>query len=71
MKYIDFIDLNYKPATDDLVCLFRIEPSKGISMKEAVGRVASESSTGTWAENLATETVEVKKKIKRLVCKGI
>ncbi len=46
--YVDFVDLNYKPNKTDLVCLFRVEPDKGISMKEASGRVASESSAGTW-----------------------
>jgi len=46
--YLEFIDLNYKPSKQDLICLFRVEPAKGISMKEAAGRVASESSVGTW-----------------------
>ncbi|MGC9037409.1 MAG: type III ribulose-bisphosphate carboxylase [Candidatus Micrarchaeia archaeon] len=48
--YRDFVDLKYSPSKDDLVCLFRVEPAKGISIKEAIGRVASESSNGTWAE---------------------
>lgn len=46
--YLDFVDFDYRPAKSDLVCLFRIEPATGISMKAASGRVASESSTGTW-----------------------
>jgi len=46
--YLEFVDLNYKPSKTDLICLFRIEPAKGFSMKEAAGRVASESSVGTW-----------------------
>lgn len=46
--YDEFINLNYKPAKDELVCLFYFEPEKGISKNEAIGRVASESSTGTW-----------------------
>ncbi len=46
--YLDFVDLNYKPSKTDLVCEFRVEPAKGISMKEAAGRIASESSAGTW-----------------------
>lgn len=46
--YLDFVDMGYKPNKNDLVCLFRVEPAKGISMKEAAGRVASESSAGTW-----------------------
>ena len=48
--YMDFVDTKYKPSSTDIVALFRVEPAKGISMKEAIGRVASESSNGTWAE---------------------
>jgi len=48
--YMDFIDTKYKPSSTDVVVLFRVEPAKGMSMKEAIGRVASESSNGTWAE---------------------
>ncbi|MEW6035816.1 MAG: type III ribulose-bisphosphate carboxylase [Candidatus Micrarchaeota archaeon] len=46
--YTEFVDFGYKPAKDDLVCLFYFEPDTGISVKEAIGRIASESSTGTW-----------------------
>jgi len=46
--YDEFVDLNYNPAKDDLVCLYYFEPAKGISAKEAIGRIASESSAGTW-----------------------
>lgn len=46
--YDEFVDLRYKPAKDDLICLFYFEPIAGMSKKEAVGRIASESSTGTW-----------------------
>jgi ribulose-bisphosphate carboxylase large chain len=46
--YNEFVDLQHVPAQDDLVCLFYFEPSAGISTGEAVGRIASESSTGTW-----------------------
>lgn len=46
--YLDFVDLHYRPSKSDLVCEFRIDPARGFSMKEAAGRVASESSAGTW-----------------------
>jgi len=46
--YDDFVDLSYTPSTDDLVCLYYFEPADGIGEKEAVGRIASESSAGTW-----------------------
>jgi ribulose-bisphosphate carboxylase large chain len=46
--YNEFVDLNHTPAHDELICLFYFEPAAGISREEAVGRIASESSTGTW-----------------------
>ena len=49
MKYIDFVDLKYKPAETDLICTFYVEP-EDISLKEAAGGVAAESSIGTWTE---------------------
>nr|VDD89225.1 RuBisCO long chain, Form III-b [uncultured archaeon] len=41
--------MKYNPSKTDLVCLFRFEPAKGISTNECVGRIASESSNGTWS----------------------
>jgi len=48
-QYLDFVDLNYKPSRDDLITLFRFEPN-GVSVKEAAGAIAAESSNGTWTE---------------------
>lgn len=53
MKYLDFVDLTYEPKETDLVCTFYVE-HEGISLKEAAGGVAAESSVGTWTE-LTTE----------------
>lgn len=49
MRYIDFVDLKYKPAETDLICVFYVEPA-GVTLKEAAGGVAAESSVGTWTE---------------------
>ena len=49
MKYLDFVDTKYEPAETDLVCTFYVEP-EGISLEEAAGGVAAESSIGTWTE---------------------
>ena len=46
--YHDFIDLKYKPKKNDLRVLFYFEPARGITKEDAIGRIASESSTGTW-----------------------
>lgn len=48
--YSGYIDLNYKPTKNDLVCDFYLEPEKGISHKKAAEYTAAESSTGTWTE---------------------
>jgi len=42
-----YLKLGYKPR-DDVVCLFRIEPGRGLTLKKAAETVALESSTGTW-----------------------
>ncbi len=49
MRYLDFVNLEYKPKDSDVICTFRVE-SKGVSIKEAAGAVAAESSVGTWTE---------------------
>jgi ribulose-bisphosphate carboxylase large chain len=58
LRYVDFVDLKYEPLGSDLVCSFYVEPD-GISLKEAVGGVAAESSIGTWTE-LTTDKPYVK-----------
>ncbi|MFA5365352.1 MAG: type III ribulose-bisphosphate carboxylase [Candidatus Bathyarchaeia archaeon] len=49
MKYVDFVDRNYTPKQTDIICDFYVEPL-GISLEEAAGGVAAESSVGTWTE---------------------
>jgi ribulose-bisphosphate carboxylase large chain len=58
LEYLDFVNLNYVPSSSDLLCTFFVEP-KGISLKEAAGGVAAESSIGTWTE-LTTEKLYMK-----------
>ncbi len=60
---MDFVDLKYKSSETDLVCTFRVEPD-GISLKEAAGGVAAESSIGTW-----TELTTVKPYVERLAAR--
>ncbi len=59
MKYLDFVNPTYKIKETDLVCTFYLEP-EGISLKEAAGGVAAESSVGTWTQ-LTTEKPYVRK----------
>ena len=49
MRYIDFVDLEYKPKDTELVCEFHLEP-QGLSLWEAAGGIAAESSIGTWTD---------------------
>ena len=54
MKYLDFVDTKYEPTETDVVCTFYVEP-EGISLEEAAGGVAAESSIGTWTELTTSE----------------
>jgi ribulose-bisphosphate carboxylase large chain len=54
VKYIDFVDLKYTPDETEVLCTFSIEPD-GVSMEEAAGAVAAESSIGTWTELTTTK----------------
>ena len=54
MRYIDFVDRGYRPKETDIVCTFYVEPD-GISIEEAAGGVAAESSVGTWTELTTTK----------------
>ena len=46
--YHDFIDTEYLPDKTDLIALYYFEPSEGVKIEDVVGRLASESSVGTW-----------------------
>jgi ribulose-bisphosphate carboxylase large chain len=54
LKYIDFVNQSYNPKATDLVCDFYVE-TEGLSLKEAAGGVAAESSVGTWTELTTTK----------------
>jgi ribulose-bisphosphate carboxylase large chain len=46
--YHEFVDTSYEPSADDMVVRFHYDAGRGMSAEECVGRVASESSVGTW-----------------------
>ncbi len=69
MKEFDFIDLKYKPK-EDLICLFRITPAKGVSMQKAANTVALESSVGTWTKVGSTKDYVKKLRAKVFSIKG-
>lgn len=45
-----YLDLDYVPATTDLLCAFKITARSDTPFEEAAAAVAAESSTGTWTE---------------------
>jgi ribulose-bisphosphate carboxylase large chain len=45
-----YVDKNYKPKPTDFICTFKLRPAAGVSIEEAAGAVAGESSVGTWTE---------------------
>jgi len=64
MKESKFLNLKYKPRESDLICLFRVEPARGVGIKKAAENIALESSTGTW-----TAVKTEKKYIQKLAAK--
>ena len=60
MRYIDFVNLKYRPKDTDLICDFYVEPL-GQPLDVIAGGVAAESSVGTWTE-LTTEKPYIKEK---------
>jgi ribulose-bisphosphate carboxylase large chain len=58
--YTDFLDLKHRPSKHELVAVFRVRPSRGFSLDQVAGRVASESSVGTWT-TLTTVTPNVRR----------
>lgn len=46
--YHEFVDRSHRPSGDDIIAHFSYRPGRGFSAEECVGRVASESSVGTW-----------------------
>jgi len=63
LKYVDFVDNSYNPKTTDTICSFYVEP-EDLSLKEAAGGVAAESSVGTW-----TELTTIKPYVQKLAAK--
>jgi ribulose-bisphosphate carboxylase large chain len=57
-----FLDLSYKPKRTDVICQYKIIPSKGLGLKKVAEDVAGESSIGTWTD-ISTMNNNVAKKL--------
>jgi ribulose-bisphosphate carboxylase large chain len=62
---LEYIDLKYKPGSDDLLCEYYIEPD-GMSIEKASEHIAGESSIGTWTD-LSTMNRDIAKRLKPTV----
>lgn len=63
--YLDFVDTSYEPSDDELIVVYKAKPAEGVTLEEVAGRLASESSVGTWT-TLAT----MKPHVRRLMAKA-
>jgi ribulose-bisphosphate carboxylase large chain len=59
---LNYVDLRYKPNSDDVVAEYYVEPNK-ISIHEAAEQIAAESSIGTWTD-IWTMKPDIAKKLK-------
>lgn len=57
-----YLNLDYTPGKDELVCKFYVEPTRGRALEYVLEQLPAESSVGTWTE-LATMKPEVQKKL--------
>lgn len=57
-----YLDLNYIPGKDEIVCKFYIESAENVSMEYVLEQLAAESSIGTWTE-LTTMKPEIRDKL--------
>lgn len=55
-----YVNLRYRPSGNDLVCLYKVRPARGLSIRKVAGQIAGESSTGTWTE-VSTMSPKIRK----------
>lgn len=60
---LEYIDKNYKPSGNELICRYYLEPSGGIDFGQACEQIAAESSIGTWTD-IATMKPEIAGRLK-------
>jgi ribulose-bisphosphate carboxylase large chain len=59
---LNYVDLKYKPNSDDVVAEYYVEPNN-VTLHEAAEQIAAESSIGTWTD-IWTMKPEIAKKLK-------
>ncbi len=63
--YDEFVKIGYTPSENEILVSFMVKPAPGTSLKGAAGRIASESSIGTW-----TTLSTLKPHIRKLMAKA-
>ncbi|MEK6875611.1 MAG: type III ribulose-bisphosphate carboxylase [Nanoarchaeota archaeon] len=67
MEKLEFVNLKHRVnSKKELICLFRITPSRGFNVKKAANTVALESSVGTWTD-VGKEKADYVQKLKAIV----
>ena len=59
----DYVDLSYTPKTNEVLCMFYVEPAEGYSLKEAATHIAGESSIDTWTD-IVTMSPKIARQLK-------
>lgn len=49
---LEYIDIDYKPTDNDIVCEYMIAPASGVDFQDACTNIAGESSIDTWSDIL-------------------
>ncbi len=63
--YNEFVDRSHKPSDDELIAVFKAKPAEGLTMDDIAGRIASESSVGTW-----TTLTTLKPHVRKIMAKA-
>lgn len=50
MRYAEFVQIDRAPGRGEVLASFQVEPVPGVTILEAAGAVAAETSVGTWTE---------------------
>ncbi|KXA88671.1 ribulose 1,5-bisphosphate carboxylase, partial [candidate division MSBL1 archaeon SCGC-AAA259A05] len=61
MRYEDYLNEEYEPQENDLICEFRFEHDPSVSFEWAAGGIAAESSIGTWDPDLTTMSPDIER----------
>ncbi|MEM2121048.1 MAG: type III ribulose-bisphosphate carboxylase [Candidatus Woesearchaeota archaeon] len=59
----EYINLEYAPKEEEIICEYYVEPAQGLSLEEAATHIAGESSIDTWTD-IKTLSPKIAEKLK-------